>query len=254
MTDQPIDARMVSARDSAMAGWYDKRSGELCPGYFVGGDDVVADIGCGGGGNAMFCAERGAKVIIADIDAANLAQARAGLQSVNPPAPFEAVLTDGRRLPIEDAIASRVICTEVIEHAEDPAALLAELARIGRPGAHYLLSCPAPGAEAVFKRIAHPSYFEPPNHIHIIGNDELAALVENAGLTIERRFNGGFYMFFRWVFFWSCPPLSGDMRHELLDSWDRTWSLLMEQETGPLTKRVLDDMLPKSQMILARKL
>lgn len=169
------------------------------------------------------------------------------------PPSFEAYQTDGASLKIADSAANRVVCTEVIEHVEDPTALMAELVRIGQPGALYLLSCPAPGAEAIFKRIAHPSYFERPNHIRIISQTEFSSLVESAGLIIERRLTRGFYQLLRMALFWGCPKLGADMRHPLLDSWAATWSLLLDQPNGQLIKNTLDDMLPSSQVIIARK-
>jgi SAM-dependent methyltransferase len=243
----------IAERDARMRGWNNLSTGEICPGFRVSAEDVVADIGCGDAGSARLCAALGARVIVADIDPETLVLAEELLAGVQPPAAFEAHLTDGRRLPIADAAASRVICTEVIEHVENPEAFMAELARIGRAGALYLLSCPDPNAEAIYKRIAHPSYFEPPNHIRILGHDAFAGLVESAGLVIERRLSRGFYGLVRWALFWGCPKLTGDMRHPLLDSWDQTWALLLDQENGPLVKNVFDDLLPQSQVIIARK-
>jgi SAM-dependent methyltransferase len=243
----------TEARDIAMRGWFNTDTGEICDGFAIGPDDVVADIGCGDGSYAHFSASQGARIILSDVDQGALERAAAALRQLPKPAVFEARLTDGATLPIADAVASRVICTEVLEHVDDPVRVMAELFRIGRPGALYLLSCPDPNAEAIFRRIAHPSHFERPNHIRTIGHEEFAGLVESAGLIIERRLSRGFYALMWWILFWGCPELSGEMRHPVLDSWTQTWSLLLDQKNGPLIKRVLDDMLPQSQVIIARK-
>lgn len=249
----PPSQTLTVARDDALRGWLNAATGEVCPGFAVGPGDVVADIGCGGGGYAQFCAARGAKLILAEIDPAALARATAGLQAMQPLPSFETHLTSGGRLGIADGAASRVICTEVIEHVEDPVLMLDELFRIGRPGALYLLTCPDPDSEAIFKRIAHPCYFERPNHIRIIGREEFAAMVERAGLVIERRLTRGFYWLIWWALFWGCAEISEDMRHPVLDSWTATWAMLLDQKNGARVKNALDDMLPNSQVIIARK-
>jgi demethylmenaquinone methyltransferase/2-methoxy-6-polyprenyl-1,4-benzoquinol methylase len=44
------------------------------------------------------------------------------------------VAFDGRAIPFPDAFFDHVLCTEVLEHAEDPSALVAEMLRVLRPG------------------------------------------------------------------------------------------------------------------------
>ena len=52
------------------------------------------------------------------------------------------VISDAHDLPVEDACADTVVCTEVIEHIADPQKVVAELARILRSGGHLILSIP----------------------------------------------------------------------------------------------------------------
>ena len=49
---------------------------------------------------------------------------------------------DGRTIPFPDASFDGAICIEVLEHVEDPSALVAEIARCLRPGATLLVTVP----------------------------------------------------------------------------------------------------------------
>jgi len=236
-----------------MRGWFNTETGELFTNFPVGPGDVVADIGCGDGGNARFCASRGARLILADIDPDNVAKAAARV-AAEPNCPgVESYATDSDPLPLASNIASRVVCTEVIEHVEDPARLMAELARIGQSGALYLIACPDPGSERIQQRVAPPIYFQKPNHIHIIQHDELTRYVEDAGLVIESRHSHGFYWSVWWALFWPCGVAAEQPDHPLLNHWAQTWQLLLDQPDGARIKQALDDLLPTSQVIIARK-
>jgi SAM-dependent methyltransferase len=52
------------------------------------------------------------------------------------------VVGRGERLPFRGGTFDAVVCSEVVEHVEEPAALIAELYRVLRDGGHLLLSSP----------------------------------------------------------------------------------------------------------------
>ena len=52
------------------------------------------------------------------------------------------VFADGTRLPFGDGCFDAVVCLEVLEHVEDPVALLAEVSRVLRAGGQFWLSMP----------------------------------------------------------------------------------------------------------------
>jgi SAM-dependent methyltransferase len=52
------------------------------------------------------------------------------------------VFFDGRTLPVADGSADVVLCTQVLEHAQDANALLAEIARVLKPDGRLLLTVP----------------------------------------------------------------------------------------------------------------
>lgn len=52
------------------------------------------------------------------------------------------IVCDISRIPEPDSSFDAVLCTEVLEHVPDPALVLAELARLTRPGGRVILSAP----------------------------------------------------------------------------------------------------------------
>lgn len=52
------------------------------------------------------------------------------------------VYFDGTRIPIETASIDGVLCTQVLEHAVDPDALVAEIFRVLRPGGRLCITVP----------------------------------------------------------------------------------------------------------------
>lgn len=252
---------LIGLRDALMRGWFDNETASLYTGFPIGPGDVVADIGCGLGGHAEFCASHGAEVILVDADPARLAAASARIEARTGKPPLEQHISVSNPLPLRDGLATRIVCTEVIEHVDDPQVMMAELLRIGAPGALYLLTVPDPEAEKLQGRVADSSYFAKPNHVRILGHAEFAALVERAGLIIERRDSFGFFWSIWLTLFWAtdckvdeaaAAGFSG-VRHPVLDHWVRTWQALLDQPGGPKIKQALDDLLPKSQLIIARK-
>jgi SAM-dependent methyltransferase len=95
------------------------------------GPDVL-DLGCGLGGYGLELGKRGFSVRGLDVSAEYVERARA--------LGVEAETYDGTTLPLADDAVDTVILLEVIEHLDDPAALLAEARRVARR--NLLLSTP----------------------------------------------------------------------------------------------------------------
>jgi SAM-dependent methyltransferase len=247
-----IDPFFLGLYDDVLSGWYNKETGELMTGFPVTPDDVVVDAGCGDGGVSNFCANRGAHVILCDVDAGKIQKALDRL-SKTPARKLEAHVTDANPLPLADGTATRVICTEVLEHVDDPAAFMAELLRIGRPGALYLITVPGTQQEKLHKRLAPPSYFEKPNHIRIFEPEAIEALIEGAGLTIEHRTSHGFFWSLWWLMFWQTGIPLGETGHPSLEAWAQTWTEILNGKDGLRIKQALDSVLPKAQVFVARK-
>jgi acetyltransferase-like isoleucine patch superfamily enzyme/SAM-dependent methyltransferase len=245
----------VGLRDEVMSGWFNRATGELAKGFPVSADDIVLDVGCGEGGKATFSAERGAHLILCDIDPRNIAAARARL-SAFPGLRLDTYVTDGNPLPLADGTATRIVCTEVLEHVEDPAALLAEMVRVGQPGALYLISVPATVHELLQKKLARPEYFEKPSHIRIFQPGEMAELIGNAGLTLVDTSKFGFFRALWLAFFWQCDIPASELAnasHPTLDSWAQTWNQVLAGRDGALIQAALNKVLPKSELFIAQK-
>jgi len=254
----------VGLHDAIHDGWFLGDSGELLKGFAIGADDTVLDVGCGEGVATLFAVRQGASVIFTDSehdkvrDLARQVEAQTRQPSLG-------LVSNSLPLPLAEGCASKVVCMEVLEHVDQPEAFMAELVRMGRPGAQYLLSVPAALGEELQKGIAPVGYYQSPNHVQIFSAERFAALVEDAGLVIEHRQASGFFWVMGMIFFWASEraagrDLGGAVRDRiqapfapLMESWARTWQDLLTQPDGLAIKGLLDALMPKSQVIIARK-
>jgi SAM-dependent methyltransferase len=101
-----------------LAAWLQEQAAAGTGGY------RVLDVGCGPKPYYPFFAERASEYVGVDI----VAQPAADLVG-----PVEA-------LPVEDGSFDLVLCTQVLEHCDDPARAVAELRRVTAPGGRVLAS------------------------------------------------------------------------------------------------------------------
>jgi SAM-dependent methyltransferase len=87
----------------------------------------VLDLGCGPGYYGRALQRAGATVVSVDLDADNL---RAN-SALAPPRPLE---SDATRLPFPQATFDGVFCSNMLEHTPRPEGVIAEIARVLRPG------------------------------------------------------------------------------------------------------------------------
>lgn len=128
------------------------------------------------------------------------------------------VLYDGKRIPFESASFDSILCAEVLEHTPDPGVLVAEMARVLRPGGKIIVTAPF-----AFRLHEEPyDYFRYTPH-------GLASLFERAGLKMleKRAFGGVFsvlghtlnsYLAFRVARLQGVGRLLGKMGHEPTES------------------------------------
>jgi SAM-dependent methyltransferase len=250
--------------DFVKSGWLNSSTGELFPGFPVGPADTLLDVGCGEGLAVTFASGRECPVIYCDLDLDKMRDLRVRLEGrgVRWQAPLVA---SGDKLPLADASVNRVVCTEVLEHVEAPTRLLSEMVRVGTDDALYLIAVPDAAGERLQIGIAPETYFQAPNHIRIIENEELERLVTESGLEIVSRGQSGFYWLLWVCFFWACcadsqtdgetgmdriPPAY----HPLLEQWIRTWRSFIDMPGSEKLHAALNAYMPKSRLIVARKM
>ncbi|HEY7427938.1 MAG TPA: class I SAM-dependent methyltransferase [Gemmataceae bacterium] len=247
--------RFVHNIDAEQFGWYNWKTSELLTDFPIGEGDTVADIGCGDGVSSVFAAQCGATVYAVDIDPNAIASVNRRMKRYKLEQPFHALVSDSNPLPLDNGVATRVLAQEVMEHVDDPRQFIRELVRIGRPGARYLLTVPDPASESLQKKLAPDFYWRKPHHLRVFGRDEFDQLVRDAGLEIVRRAHYSFFWSMWWVLFWSEEAgfKIGSPGTPVLAHWHKTWAALLKSPNGARIKETLDNFMPKSQILIARK-
>jgi SAM-dependent methyltransferase len=142
---------------------------------------------------------------------------------------------------------------EVAEHLEDPQSFTQELFRICKPDGMLLISTPTQISEELQRGIAAPNYFESPNHIQIFNEERFREVVSNAGFLVKSYNLEGFYWSLGMLFFWNSGLALDQAIDPVRQHWANTWKSLLEAPNGKEIKNRLDQLLPKTQIIIAQK-
>jgi SAM-dependent methyltransferase len=92
------------------------------------------------------------------------------------------IQAEAESLPIRSGSADAVVATAVIEHARDPGRMMAECARVLRPGGLLVLTAPSPAMERIATAVGLLD--EDGAHNVMLGLEELGDLAEQSGLTV----------------------------------------------------------------------
>jgi demethylmenaquinone methyltransferase/2-methoxy-6-polyprenyl-1,4-benzoquinol methylase len=99
------------------------------------GDTVVLDVATGTGAVAIeLVRATGCSVVGLDQSEAMLAEARQRIAAAGLGARIELIEASAGELPFEDAAFDHLTCTHLLRYVTSPAAVLAELVRVVRPG------------------------------------------------------------------------------------------------------------------------
>ena len=125
------DIRWVRTLKNLVPGrlaWFDRQ-------FDWEGRDVL-DLGCAGGFMAEALAKRGGRVTGIDPAEGAIAAARAHARAQGLRIGYDVGI--GEALPYDDASFDAVVCVDVLEHVADRNKVLAEVARVLRPGGFFL--------------------------------------------------------------------------------------------------------------------
>jgi ubiquinone/menaquinone biosynthesis C-methylase UbiE len=150
----------------------------------AGADDIALDVACGPGIVACAFAAEVARVVGIDLTPAMIDRARAlaaegNVENVS----FQ--VGDVLPLPFADASFSIVVSRFAFHHFRNPAAVLAEMVRVCRPGGCVavadLLASPDPARAEAFHRM---EILRDPSHARALTLAELRRLFADAGLPV----------------------------------------------------------------------
>jgi 2-polyprenyl-3-methyl-5-hydroxy-6-metoxy-1,4-benzoquinol methylase len=91
----------------------------------------------------------------------------------------------GDALPLRSASVDGVIALEVLEHVEDPDAILADAWRVLKPNGALCIAVPTGYTEAVYSRL-HPRYMSNATHVRIFKKKDLLGRIEEQGFSVAR--------------------------------------------------------------------
>ena len=149
----------------------------------LGGDERALDVGAGTGAFAFALAPRVREVVAVELDEELAARAQA-----DAPENVEVVVGDGEHLPFERASFDVAGSLRALHHTPRPELMIAELARVTRPGGTILIVDqlapidPLAGIELTrFERARDPST------TRILADTDLRGLFDSNSLTLRRQ-------------------------------------------------------------------
>jgi glycosyltransferase involved in cell wall biosynthesis/protein-L-isoaspartate O-methyltransferase len=160
----------------------------------AGAQDRILEVGCGGGHVLRLFPDSDLTGV--DVSGVMLEKARRNLEGYR----VRLLKGDLADLGLPDASFDRIICTEVLEHAADPAGILAQIQRLVRPGGRVVVTFPNDRLIHRIKRVLHGSgltmtpmfrrvsWGADHYHLHVWSIPEMRALLNQHLAVAEERF------------------------------------------------------------------
>ena len=145
---------------------------------------IALDIGSGPGSiTASLARAAGPDGLALGVDISEPMLARAVHAAAGPQVGF--LRADAQRLPLRDQTVDAAVSIAVLQLVPDPAAALAEMARVLRAGGRLAVMVPTAGRAARIWRML------PSIGAHLFGEDEIGDILEDHGFTSVRTNNFG---------------------------------------------------------------
>jgi ubiquinone/menaquinone biosynthesis C-methylase UbiE len=146
------------------------------------GDERVLDVGAGTGAFAFALAPRVREVVAVEHDEELAARARA-----DAPSNVEVLVGDGEHLELEPFSFDVVGCLRVLHHTRRPELMVAELARMTRPGGTILVADQlAPVDPLAAFELNRFEQARDPSTTRLLSDGDLRALFDANGLVLRR--------------------------------------------------------------------
>lgn len=143
--------------------------------------DVILDVGCADGKGTTRIAAFGYTVLGLELEQHLLAELRSDAHT----RALDVCRGDATNIPMGDCSVDGVVMIEVLEHIPDTTKVLAEIHRVVRTGGRVCIAVPTGYTERLFSRL-HPRYLSNAEHIHRFELGGLCALIEAAGIRVDR--------------------------------------------------------------------
>jgi ubiquinone/menaquinone biosynthesis C-methylase UbiE len=146
------------------------------------GEERALDVGAGAGAFAFAIAPRVREVVAVELDEALAARARA-----DAPRNVEVVVADGEHLPFERASFDVAGTLRTLHHTPRPELLVAELARVTRPGGTILIVDQlAPADPLVGLELTRFEHARDPSTTRVLADADLRGLFDSNSLKLLR--------------------------------------------------------------------
>jgi ubiquinone/menaquinone biosynthesis C-methylase UbiE len=148
----------------------------------LAGDERALDVGAGAGAFAFAIAPRVREVVAVELDEPLAARARA-----DAPPNVEVVVGDGEHLPFERASFDVAGTLRTLHHTPRPELMVAELARVTRPGGTILVVDQlAPADPLVALQLTRFEHARDPSTTRVLADADLRGLFDSNSLKLLR--------------------------------------------------------------------